>query len=59
MWSAAIHRRFIVKALAFTILAFAVFCRNHESVSPVGAIHEWPVQHIGFVTQRGFLQKRG
>jgi hypothetical protein len=43
LWSAAIHRRFIVKALAFTTLALAVFCHDHESAL-VGAIHELPLQ---------------
>ena len=32
IWSAAIHRRFSVKASAFTTLAFTVFCRNHHKL---------------------------
>ncbi|ASV76944.1 hypothetical protein THTE_4343 [Thermogutta terrifontis] len=43
LWSAAIHRRFLVKALAFTTLALAVFRHDHESAL-VGAIHELPLQ---------------
>ncbi|GIX02663.1 MAG: hypothetical protein KatS3mg112_1600 [Thermogutta sp.] len=43
IWSAAIHRRFLVKALAFTTLALAMFCHDHESAL-VGAIHELPLQ---------------
>jgi len=45
-WSAAIYRRFLMKALAFIALSFAVFCRNHESDPPVGAIHESPLPRI-------------
>ena len=41
-WSAAIHRRFSVKALVFTTLPLAMFCHNHESTPLVGAIHELP-----------------
>jgi len=43
IWSAAIYRRFLVKALAFTTLAFTVSCRDHE-IPLVGAIHELPLQ---------------
>jgi len=43
IWSAAIYRRFLVKALAFTTWRCVVFCRNHESCSLVGAIHELPL----------------
>jgi len=43
IWSAAIHRRFLVKALAFTTLALATFCHDHESAL-VGAIHELPLR---------------
>jgi len=43
IWSAAINRRFSVKALAFTILALSRVFPDHETCPPVGAIHEWPL----------------
>ena len=42
IWSAAIHRRFSVKALAFTTLPLTVLGRDHESAL-AGTIHEWPL----------------
>ncbi|GIX01653.1 MAG: hypothetical protein KatS3mg112_0590 [Thermogutta sp.] len=43
IWSAAIHRRFLVKALAFTTLAVSRAFPDHETRPPVGAIHELPL----------------
>ncbi|GIX01396.1 MAG: hypothetical protein KatS3mg112_0333 [Thermogutta sp.] len=54
MWSAAIHRRFSVKALAFTTLAFTVLWHDHES-APVGAIHELPLPHRRDLFRRDVL----
>ena len=44
IWSAAIHRRFWVKALAFTTLAFTVLWHDYQSAL-VGAIHELPLHY--------------
>ena len=44
IWSAAIHRRFSVKALAFTTLPLTEFCRDRDKCALVGAIHELPLQ---------------
>ncbi|ASV73022.1 hypothetical protein THTE_0420 [Thermogutta terrifontis] len=52
IWSAAIYRRFPVKASAFTTLPMAVFCRNHGSAPLVGAIHEWPNKIGGTCSSR-------
>ena len=43
IWSAAIHRRFLVKALAFTTLPLALFSHDHEICARVEAIHELPL----------------
>ncbi|ASV76798.1 hypothetical protein THTE_4197 [Thermogutta terrifontis] len=47
----------MVKALAFTTFAFAVFCREGENGSRVGTIHELPLQRrrdplVGFGEHR-------
>jgi len=57
IWSAAIHRRFWVKALAFTTSPLALFSHHHEICLPVGAIHELPLHYrrdplVGFVFRR-------
>jgi len=43
IWSAAIHRRFWVKALAFTTSPIALFSRASDQCPLVGAIHELPL----------------
>ncbi|GIX01854.1 MAG: hypothetical protein KatS3mg112_0791 [Thermogutta sp.] len=45
IWSAAIHRRFWVKALAFTTSAIALFSRAPDKCPLVGAIHELPLHY--------------
>ncbi|GIX01853.1 MAG: hypothetical protein KatS3mg112_0790 [Thermogutta sp.] len=45
IWSAAIYRRFWVKALAFTTSAIALFSRAPDKSLLVGAIHEWPLHY--------------
>ncbi|ASV76788.1 hypothetical protein THTE_4187 [Thermogutta terrifontis] len=54
-WSTAIHRRFFVKASAFTTLPFALICRDHENGSRATAIYNGPQRHLLPAAWRGFL----